>query len=451
MPKPPTSSLRTALESLPEGAGEPIVSTVFAYPKLTEALGFSSEEVIPAYRTGAVITDFALRKNLNDSDIFLKTKTHPFLLIELKGRHINLEGDSAGYLSTVKQLKSQLLDEKAKFCHWGLITNGNNIQLFRKHGKVIFPATTNITLTPDNVDKVVKDIRDKIEDTPKALTISVYNNKGGVGKTTTTINLGATLAMLGKKVLMIDMDWNQRDLSKNLGIDSTKGLIEELLYDRKASLKSAVSNRAYRIKSSRGTKDIFFDVISAHEKMSSFNEQELIQRTERNVLDQKLKSVKNYYDYILLDTPPNWRHVTQLAMFATDVIMAPTRHDDVSSLRNIAEVIKKFIPEVRIIKDDGTPEVLPVFFNGHSPTDAQLKVVQDEINEIISESRNNEKIDLEPYFFPKSQTANKDLSIHHLPNHAAIAGSAFKHIPAVLRSFPIFSNYRLLAEEYFVQ
>ncbi len=185
--------------------------------------------------------------------------------------------------------------------------------------------------------------------------------------------------------------------------------------------------------------------------MSIFNEESLIQRTGRDVLNHKLGSAKKIYDYILIDTPPNWRYVTQMAMFATDVILAPTRHNDVSSLVNIAEVIKRFIPEVRALKKDGTPEVLPIFFNGQSFSDAQLKSAQENICEIISEYSEDGKINLEPYFFSKSDRVNRNMNIHHLPESAITAKSGFKKIPAVLSSGRTFVNYKTLAEEYFLQ
>ncbi|MFN9735854.1 MAG: AAA family ATPase, partial [Microcystis sp.] len=361
---PKVKSLKSYLEDLPQNASEAIVSTNFA-PYLISYLGFSTTEIIPQYDTGGGgITDFATRRNL-ENDIFLQTKSNPFLLIELKGRDINLTENSPSYKATVNKLKRQLLGTKCKAAQWGIITNGSHIQLFRKHGKTIFPATTCIELTPDNIDNTIALIKTKIDNTPKALTVTVYNNKGGIGKTTTTVNLAAFLAFLGKKVLVLDFDFNQRDLTRSLlNIKPEDVLLEKALTDRNIDLRSVI--RPYIFKNTK--LQITFDVVPADPQMAGLTEFDYHSKMKIYTLHRKLDLARYEYDYIFIDAAPNWRFPSQLAVYAADVVLLPTKHNNSFSLNNAAIAIKKFLPQMQNLKKDGTPIALPIFFNGEKIT-----------------------------------------------------------------------------------
>jgi cellulose biosynthesis protein BcsQ len=438
---PKVKSLKSYLEDLPQNASEAIVSTNFA-PYLISYLGFSTTEIIPQYDTGGGgITDFATRRNL-ENDIFLQTKSNPFLLIELKGRDINLTENSPSYKATVNQLKRQLLGTKCQAAQWGIITNGSHIQLFRKHGKIIFPATTCIELTPDNIDNTIALIKTKIDNTPKALTVTVYNNKGGVGKTTTTVNLAAILAFLGKKVLVLDFDFNQRDLTSSLlNINPEDGLLEKALTDRNIDLRSVI--RPYIFKNTK--LQITFDVVPADNKISGLTESDFHPEMTVSTLHKKLDLARYEYDYIFIDAAPNWRFTSRLAVYAADVVLLPTKHNNSFSLNNAAIAIKKFLPQMQNLKKDGTPIALPIFFNGEKITQPQLELAQKEIDQILK----NDKT-LLPYFYPRYTNAKKDLHIHQVPEYAIIASAAFARVPAVYKNRSVYDYYKDLAKEYFL-
>jgi cellulose biosynthesis protein BcsQ len=439
---PKVKSLKPYLQHLPQDASEAIVSTNFA-PYLISYLGFSTTERIPEYDTvGGGITDFATRRNL-ENDIFLQTKSNPFLLIELKGRDINLTENSPSYKATVNQLKRQLLGNNCQAAQWGIITNGSHIQLFRKHGKIIFPATTCIELTPENIDDTIALIKTKIDNTPKALTVTVYNNKGGVGKTTTTVNLAAILALLGKKVLVLDFDFNQGDLTRSLlNMKPEDGLLEKALTDRNIELKSVI--RPYIFKNSK--RQITFDVVPTEPKMAEYSEFEYNAKMKISTLHRKLDLARYEYDYIFIDAAPNWRFTSQLAVYAADVVLLPTKHNNSFSLNNAATAIKEFLPEMQKSKKDGTPIALPIFFNGEKITQPQLQLAQKEINQILK----NDKT-LVHYFYPKYTPASKNSHIHHLPEYAIIASAAFECVPAVYKNRSAYEYYKDLAKEYFLQ
>ncbi|KJH72616.1 AAA family ATPase [Aliterella atlantica] len=437
--------LQAALRSLPDQAQEPTVNDIFA-PTLLRELGFQAEEIISEYKTGNgnEAVDKAARNTIED-DVFLHTRSNPYLLVELKGRDINLSSNAADYQKTVNQLKRYLLASNCQTAHWGIITNSCHIQLFRKHGKVVFPATKCISINEENIDKVIAVIKQKIAKPARALTIAVYNNKGGVGKTTTTVNLAGILAFLGKKVLTIDFDPNQQDLTNSLGLPLSPDNLYQALIDRDIKIQDVV--RPYSFK--KGNLELKFDVIPADKRLAEESENLLRNYLKPNTLYRKLEDSRHIYDYILIDSPPNWRVFSQLAVYAADVILIPTKHNNLFSLENAATAIKKFIPEVQQQKADGSPISLPIFFNGEKITQPQLEVAQQEIKKII-ESARKEKIDLLPYFYPK-YTNGKNLHIHQLPSYANIASSTFSRIPAVYRDKFAHEYYKNLAKEYFLQ
>lgn len=441
------TSLQAALQSLPENAPEAVVNLNFS-TKLLAVLGFQSQEIHPEYPTGdGKAVDQAARKTIGD-DVFLHTKSNPYLLLELKGRDINLSDNSPHYQRTVKQLKGYLLAPNCRTTQWGIITNSSHIQLFRKHGKVVFPATQCLALNTENIDEIIALIRKKIEAPAKALTIAIYNNKGGVGKTTTTVNLAAILAFLGKKVLAIDFDPNQQDLTSSLGLSLSEDQVYKALISKDIELQSTAQTFSFPLR--RSNTELKFDIIPADQRLASESEESLRSYFNPNLLHRNLEFSRQEYDYILIDAPPNWRLFSQQAVYAADVVLIPTKHNNLFSLENAATAMKKFIPEIQAKKADGSPVPLSIFFNGEKITAPQLAVAQQEINNILKTAK-REGFDLLSYFFPKYTNSRRDLHIHQLPSYANIASSAFSRVPAVYRDRAAHDYYKDLAKEYFLQ
>ncbi|MBD2073549.1 AAA family ATPase [Phormidium sp. FACHB-592] len=451
----PPTSLQTALQSLPTDAQEAVVDHQFIQPALLAALGFGTGEVYPQYDTGKGAVDYAVRKKSGE-DVFLNTKANPYLLIELKGQDINLCEGSAGYKSTVAQLKRYLLGSSCQSAQWGIITNSVHIQLFRKHGKVIHPVTACLEITPENADKLIASLRRQIEQPTKALTVAVYNNKGGVGKTTTTVNLAAILTLLGKKVLVVDCDPNQQDLTSSLGLIANEGDVSEALMTRNGDLRPAI--KPFVVTSKALGKAFSFDVIPADKRFvedidqekKQLDEVQLRQKLKPEYLRRSLEPLKSEYDYILVDSPPNWRIFSQLAVYAADVVLMPTKHNNLFSLENAALVMKKFIPEAQKERGDVIPIALPIFFNGEKITPPQLAAAQHEVNNIVKLAR-KDGFDLVPHFYPRYTNAKRDLHIFEVPSYANIANAAFSRIPATYRDKTARDYYLALAKEYFLQ
>ncbi|MGY2727525.1 AAA family ATPase [Thermostichus sp. OS-CIW-26] len=444
------SSLREKLERIsPTERVERVVVQHFAVP-LLQALGFDDSEIRDEFETGCGQVDLAARKNGDPEDIFLRSPKNPYLLLEAKSRAVNLREGSC-YRDAVCQIESYLLAKNCKSAKWGIITNANNIQLWRKHGKVVHPATANLDISSDNIESIVRNLRDKIENYERALTVCVYNNKGGVGKTTTIINLAAALKTKGKKVLVVDFD-SQGDLTRSLGVTPGKITLTQCLKDPKIDVHSVV--QTYRLKTVRQGKQSIvsiFDIIPRDPELETLTDSQAvayIQKGTRRLRDL-IAPLRNEYDYILVDCPTQWLYFSQSGVFAADVILIPTRPDDLSSLNNAARVITSFVPETAKSRQDGGPIALPTFFNG-VPSGREyttIKLANEEIGKLIDQEKS---VDLRPYFWPHFKRGNENKSIFRIPDYAVISSASFARTPAVFRDRRVLEYYQSLAREYFI-
>ncbi|WP_414350700.1 AAA family ATPase [Synechococcus sp. R5-16] len=448
------SSLREKLERMsPTERVERVVVQHFAFP-LLQALGFDESEIRYEFETGCGQVDLAARKNGDPEDIFFSSPKNPYLLLEAKSRAVNLREGSC-YRDAVCQIESYLLAKNCKSAKWGIITNANNIQLWRKHGKVVHPATANLDISSDNIESIVRNLRDKIENYERALTVCVYNNKGGVGKTTTIINLAATLATTTlatkrKKVLVVDFD-SQGDLTRSLGATPGKITLTQCLKDPKIDIHAIVQTYRlkYRLKGKQTTLPIF-DIIPRDPELETLTDSQslaYIQKGTRRLRDL-IAPLRNEYDYILIDCPTQWLYFSQSGVFAADVILIPTRPDDLSSLNNAARVITSFVPETAKSRQDGGPRTLPIFFNGvSSGSEYTIQLANEEIGKLIDQEKS---VDLRPYFWPHFKKGNENKSIFRIPDYAVISSASFDRTPAVFRDRRVLEYYQSLAREYFI-
>jgi chromosome partitioning protein len=141
--------------------------------------------------------------------------------------------------------------------------------------------------------------------------ISLLNQKGGVGKTTTTVNLAAAISAFDKKVLVIDLD-PQTHLGLHFGIEETATSVYDLLMDDRVEAKNAVVNARKNI-----------DLITSEVDLAAA-ESELAPKTDRHdLLAKKLEPIQNSYDYILIDCPPSLGLLTINALAASTELIVP--------------------------------------------------------------------------------------------------------------------------------
>ncbi len=137
--------------------------------------------------------------------------------------------------------------------------------------------------------------------------ISIANHKGGVGKTTTTLSLGAGLARQGKRVLLIDLD-PQRNLSQGLGVQESDSTIYEALSGKSKPRPVRVSDNLCLIPSSHDLRKI---------------ESEFITRIGGQVRLRKVLSDVQGFDYVLIDCPPSLGLLTTNSFSASQEVIVP--------------------------------------------------------------------------------------------------------------------------------
>jgi chromosome partitioning protein len=192
------------------------------------------------------------------------------------------------------------------------------------------------------------------------MVFSFANQKGGVGKTTTVLNLGAFLAKKGKKVLLIDLD-PQANLTSGLGFTPTLKSDDE---NKGKSIKKKKSPTIYDIivgdakipQAFRSTNiENLFLVPSSLDLAGA--EIELVGKMSReSVLKRALKDIKDYYDYVFIDCPPSLGLLTINALVAASIVIVPIQCEyfaleGLSQLSRTIEIVKNSLN--RLLKVGG--------------------------------------------------------------------------------------------------
>lgn len=166
--------------------------------------------------------------------------------------------------------------------------------------------------------------------------IALANQKGGVGKTTSAVNLSACMAHLGKKVLLIDID-PQGNATSGVGVD--KGEVDECIYN--VVVEDMAMENVIRSAAIPG-----LDIVPSSIQLAGA-ELELVSTFSREVrLGRAMEHVKDRYDYMIIDCPPSLGLLTINALTAADTVMIPVQCEfyaleGLSQLLNTIRLVQK--------------------------------------------------------------------------------------------------------------
>src|SRR6478672_2745852 len=192
--------------------------------------------------------------------------------------------------------------------------------------------------------------------------IAIANQKGGVGKTTTTVNLGAELAAMGRRVLLIDLD-PQAAATYSLGVDPES--LERTLYNvmvrQEAPLESIIQPS--------GVENL--DLVPSNLDLAAAELDLFRNYTRERVLREAMAPVVDRYDYILIDCPPSLTLLTVNAFVAATEVLIPLQ-THLLSLRGVHRLLSTVTEVEQLNPELKVAGILPTMYDSRSNLNREI-------------------------------------------------------------------------------
>ena len=240
--------------------------------------------------------------------------------------------------------------------NYGLVFNGDFFQLWRRVDGLVIPMMTIRRVNKTSLPKLLKELAHCLQAPPSALVTAIWNSKGGVAKTTNTINIASCLALAGKRVLLIDLD-PQNDLTSGIGLKSNHApdyfdrVYDQLQlqeFDRaKDILMKSIQTKSFA--TSDGQSFHLSLLSSSKNYLNNINDAVRAQKAHV-IFNDLLDLVRENYDYIFIDASPKSDNLAQCLLCTADTILLPFDLG-AKSLKHAIELSSKVIPALQIMRD----------------------------------------------------------------------------------------------------
>lgn len=353
---------------------------------------------------------------------------------------------AAGYDPSPKENGIQQYLDKNKvnpecLASYGLVFNGDFFQLWRRVDGLVLPLGPIEKVTQANLPSLMRQIDYCFKNPIPAFVVTVWNQKGGVAKTMNTINLAASLAIAGKKVLLIDLD-PQTDLTRGVGLppgnfsDYLEPCVQKLelneFDEARSILNSAIQVRKFPTTDKR---DCTLFVLPGEPKsLTVFRDRTDV---EPSLAFKKLiRTLSSEYDYIFIDISPTLDKLTQCVLWACDGVVIPVDYGR-KSIHHAVHLYQTTIPKVRNLRSKKErlflgPWNLGLLFS-NCPPDSSVQLDSFIQNELTAKN------------FTGKQCSTR------LRTYAQAKLAEFKHAPVVCwQNSPITKLYSSVANEVFL-